>query len=216
MTHRRAAVRRACPTWSRMRRVRLLMFCLCLPLLPFLSGCGTTNAGTFTMTADSSVTLAQGESRTVTVTASSSNIFKGSVFISPHGLPSGVTAAPGSMTVTTGTTSTFTLTASSTATVGTTQVVLIGTSGDLSANATVSVTVTATAPPPPVDGQDFTLTVAPTSATLAAGASTQVTLSSSALNGFSGTISIAINGLPAGVTASPSTLSLKPGTPQTV
>ena len=199
-----------------MRLVRLLMFCLCLPLLSFLSGCGTTAAGTFTMTADSSVTLAQGESRTFTVTATSSNNFKGSVYISPHGLPSGVTAAPGSMTVTTGTASTFTLTASSTATVGTTRVVLIGTSGDLSANATVSVTVTATAPPPPVDGQDFTLTVAPTSATLAAGASTQVTLSSTALNGFNGTISIAINGLPAGVTASPSTLSLKPGTPQTV
>lgn len=198
-----------------MRLVRLLMFCLCLPFLSFLSGCGTTAAGTFTVTADSSVTLAQGESRSFTVTAASSDNFKGSVFISPRGLPTGVTSAPGSLTVTAGTPSTFTLTASSTAPAGTTNVSLIGTSGDLSASAKVAVTVTAVAPPSG-NQQDFTLAVAPASATLGAGASTQVTLSSTAVNGFSGPISVAINGLPAGVTASPATISLQPGTPQTV
>lgn len=194
------------------------MFWLCLPLLSFLSGCGATKAGTFTMTADSSVTLAQGESRSFTVTATSSDSFKGSVFISPRGLPTGVTVTPGSMTVTTGTASTFTLAASSSAAVGTTQVVVVGTSGDLSASATVSVTITATAPTPPPAGnnQDFTLTATPTTLTLTAGSSSQVTLNSSPLNSFSGSISIAINGLPSGVTASPSTVSLQPGTPQTI
>ena len=41
-------------------------------------------------------------------------------------------------------------------------------------------------------------------------------LSATALNGFSGTASVAVSGLPAGVTASPASLTLTPGTPQSV
>ena len=90
-----------------MRHLRLLVLCmLCLPFVWLLSGCGVTDTGSFTMSADSTVTLAQGESRTFTVTPKSSNNFKGSVFVSARGLPTGVTVSPGSMTLTTGTSST--------------------------------------------------------------------------------------------------------------
>ena len=43
-----------------------------------------------------------------------------------------------------------------------------------------------------------------------------VQLTASALNGFSGTTNVSLSGLPAGVTASPTTLSLSPGAPQNV
>ncbi len=50
----------------------------------------------------------------------------------------------------------------------------------------------------------------------AGGGSLPVTLSATALNGFSGAINVTVTGLPSGVTASPSTLSLSAGTPQQV
>ncbi|HEY1767477.1 MAG TPA: hypothetical protein VGG26_07465 [Terracidiphilus sp.] len=63
----------------------------------------------------------------------------------------------------------------------------------------------------------FSLSVNPGSLSLTAGSAAQpVTVTATATGGFSGTISIALTGLPAGVTASPSTLSVTPGTPLTV
>ncbi len=41
-------------------------------------------------------------------------------------------------------------------------------------------------------------------------------LTATALNGFTGNVSVALSGLPAGVTANPASLSLTPGTPQSV
>ncbi len=70
-----------------------------------------------------------------------------------------------------------------------------------------------TAPPP--TQPDFSLAVsprgpwAPTQAELGNRYSSRPT----SLNGFTGTVSVALSGLPAGVTASPTTLSLIPGTP---
>jgi hypothetical protein len=64
---------------------------------------------------------------------------------------------------------------------------------------------------------DFSLTTGASSLTLTAGAAAQtVSLSATALNGFSGTIQITTSGLPSGVTATPSSLTLTPGTPQTI
>lgn len=64
-------------------------------------------------------------------------------------------------------------------------------------------------------GGDFTLMVSPAALTLTASGSGQVSVTASAVNGFSGNVSVAISGLPGGVTASPSTLSLTPGVAQT-
>jgi hypothetical protein len=64
---------------------------------------------------------------------------------------------------------------------------------------------------------DFSFSANVTSLSLTAGGAVQpVTLSASALNGFSGTINVTLSGLATGVSASPSTLSLIPGTPQQV
>jgi hypothetical protein len=59
---------------------------------------------------------------------------------------------------------------------------------------------------------DFAFSANVASLSLTAGGATQVVgLSAAALNGFSGTINVTVSGLPAGVTVSPSTLSLTPG-----
>ncbi len=43
-----------------------------------------------------------------------------------------------------------------------------------------------------------------------------VQISATALNGFTGSVSVALSGLPASVTSAPTSLSLTPGTPQSV
>ncbi len=64
---------------------------------------------------------------------------------------------------------------------------------------------------------DFSLSLSATSLSLTAGGAAQsVTLTATAMNGFTGTVQVALSGLPAGVTASPSTLSLTPGTPLSI
>ncbi len=64
---------------------------------------------------------------------------------------------------------------------------------------------------------DFSFSANLASLSLTAGAAAQpVTLSATALNGFTGAVNVTVSGLPAGVTATPSTLSLAPGTPQQV
>ena len=63
---------------------------------------------------------------------------------------------------------------------------------------------------------DFTLTVDPTSVTLTAGGTGQVIhVNAVPANGFTNTVSVTLGGLPSGVSASPATLSVTPGTAQT-
>jgi hypothetical protein len=70
---------------------------------------------------------------------------------------------------------------------------------------------------PPAAKPDFTLSASASTLTLTPGGSAQsITLSVTGENGFSGTVQVAISGLPTGVTASPASPSLTPGTPQTV
>jgi uncharacterized membrane protein len=189
---------------------------LCLCLVALVAGCGSTDSGstgTFSVSADHLVTIAQGQTRTFTVTPSATEGFKGSVQISVSGMPSGVTLSPANATVSVGTATTFTLTAASDATVGTSTLVVQGISGSLNARTAVSLVITGTT----ASGSGtFTLTASPATLSVAAGSSGQVTLSSTGSNGFSGTIAVAVAGLPSGVTVSPATISLTPGTPVTV
>lgn len=146
----------------------------------------------------------------VTLTATPGNGFNDPVAVSMSGLPAGVTAVPATLNLTPGTPQSVTLTAAANATVGKATVTFTGTSGSLTHTASVALTVAA-APPPP----DFSLSVNPQSLTLTAGASgQQVAVNAAAQNGFSGTVAVALSGLPTGVTASPSTLNLTPGTSQ--
>jgi len=62
---------------------------------------------------------------------------------------------------------------------------------------------------------DFTLTSSPTTIALVpGGAGQQISVSAMPSNGFTAMVSVAITGLPAGVTANPATLNLAPGTAQ--
>ena len=70
------------------------------------------------------------------------------------------------------------------------------------------------APPPPAP--DFSLAVSPASQSVSAGSSVSVSLSASAVNGFSSQISVQVTGVPAGVSVSPTDITLVPSTPQQV
>jgi hypothetical protein len=156
--------------------------------------------------------VAGGAQQQISVQADAENGFTGTVIVAITGLASGVTANPATLTLTPGTAQSVALTASSAAAAGSATVTLTGTSGSLSHSATVSLTVTAAAPPP-----NFSLTVTPTSLTITAGATgAKVSVLATAVNSFSSTVAVAITGLPSGVTASPATLALTPGTAQSV
>ena len=154
---------------------------------------------------------AGGSGQAVVLIAAAINGFTGNVTVAISGLPSGVTASPASVTLTPGVAATVTLTAGATAAAGSPTITFTGTSGTLSHTATVTLTVSVPAPP------DFSLTLSPTSLTLnIGGAGAPVSVTASAMNSFTGTVAVAISGLPTGVTANPATLSLTPGAPQTI
>ncbi len=160
------------------------------------------------------VTLpANGTPATVSLLATAQNGFSANVPVTITGLPAGVTAQPSPITLTPGTAATLTLTAPVGTAAGSSTATLTATSGSLTHTASVAVTVTA----PPSTQPDFSLAVSPAALSLTAGGAGQpVQLTATALNGFTGTVSVALSGLPAGVTANPATLSLTPGTPQSV
>jgi len=70
--------------------------------------------------------------------------------------------------------------------------------------------------PSPAPQGSFSLSVNVTNLTLAAGASQSVSVSATAINGFAQPIQVAVSGLPSGVTASPSSFTLSPGSSQPV
>jgi hypothetical protein len=183
---------------------------LCLLLL---ASCGGSMpappAGDFTLTATpASVPLVLGGvGQQISVNAVPANGFTGMVNVAIAGLPNGVTAQPAALSLTPGAAQTVTLTASASATIGS-MVMFTGISGGLSHSAVVAAIIFS---PPP----DYTLAVSPASVTIVAGAAgAMVNVTATADNSFSGTVAVAITGLPAGVTANPATLSLTPGVAQ--
>jgi hypothetical protein len=166
------------------------------PLLIPLAGTGAAAVANFTLSAaPSSLSIAQGSSGTSTITVNPLNGFTGSVSLAvTSSLPSGVTASF-NPTVTSST-SILTLTASgSAATGGPTVVTITGTSGSLTQTTTINLTVTA--------APNFTLSAAPSSLSIAQGSSGTSTITVNPLNGFTGSVSLAVtSSLPSGVTAS--------------
>jgi len=145
----------------------------------------------------------------ISITANPINSFTGTVAVAITGLPTGVTATPATLTLTPGTAQTVALTASAAAMGGSTILTFTGTSGMLSHTATLTATIS----PPP----DFTLTLSPTSLSITAGATgSPVSVTANPINSFTSTVAVAITGLPTGVSAAPSPLTLTPGTAQTV
>jgi len=71
-------------------------------------------------------------------------------------------------------------------------------------------------PPPPPSTPDFSLSASPNSVSIVAGSSSTTSLAATALNGFTSQVSVQMSGLPPGVTASPTMITLTPGTPSTI
>jgi hypothetical protein len=167
-------------------------------------------AGDFSLTAAPSAltVVAGGAGQTLSVNAVSTNSFAGAVSVAITGLPAGVTAQPATLTLTPGTPQSVSLIANANTVAGSSTLALTGTSGALSHSATVALTVSVPQP-------DYTLALSPASLNVAAGTtSAPVSVSVSGVNSFSGTVSVAIAGLPSGVIANPSTLMLTPGVGQ--
>jgi hypothetical protein len=146
--------------------------------------------------------------QSISVNAVPANGFTGMVSVAITGLPAGVTINPATLSLTPGTVQSVTVTASAATAAGNVMVTFTGTSGALSHSATVAATITA---PPP----DYTLALSPASLTIVASAAgAAVSVTAAGVNSFTGTVAVAITGLPAGVTANPATLSLAPGVAQ--
>ena len=147
----------------------------------------------------SSQTVAQGNATTYTTSISALNGFTGTAALSMSGLPTGATASFNPTSVTGSGSSTLTVVTASTTPAGTYPLTITGVSGTLSHSAAVTLVV---------QGPDFSLSATPSSATVSQGNNGAYTASLSALNGFTGTVSLSVSGLPTGVTASFSPASL--------
>jgi subtilase family serine protease len=148
------------------------------------------------------VDIAEGSSVTTTLSVVPEGAFTGDVNLSAPSLPTGVTATFASNPTTTG--SQVTLTASSTAPVGLSEVglqgdfvaTIAGTTGSASA---LFFPVDVTATPTP----SFTLGFSPVAMTVTQGGTVSTTVTVNKLNGFTGSVALALVGaLPSGVTAS--------------
>ena len=172
-------------------------------------------AGDFSLSVTpSAVTLTGGAAgQSISVLATGTNGFNAPVAVSLTGLPTGVTASPAALTLAPGAAQSITLIASGSAAAGSSILTLTGVSGAITHAVAVALTVNA-APPPP---GDFSLSVTPTSQTIVQGAAgSALSVAATGTNGFSANVVVAITGLPSGVTAAPATLTLTPGTPQSV
>jgi uncharacterized membrane protein len=124
------------------------------------------------------------------VSVSSVNSFAGTVGLTVSGLPAGATAGFSPTTISGSGASTLTVTAGSGTAAGNYPLTITATSGSFTRTASVTLTVT-----------DFSISAAPPSQPVLAGASVPYTVSITALNGFNGTVGLAVSGLPSGASA---------------
>lgn len=135
-----------------------------------------------------SVTAGNRVSYTATVTPSGG--FTGSVTLSVSGLPSGATATFSTNPIIGGSgSSSMSVTSSSTPT-GSYTLTVTGTSGSLTHATTVALVV-----------NSFSISASPATETVTQGNSTTYTVDVAAINGFNGTVSLRVRGLPTNATA---------------
>lgn len=137
-----------------------------------------------------SLSIAQGNNGTSTITVVPTGGFNSSVTFVATGLPTGVVASfnPTSSA----TASTLTLTASPTATTGTATVTITGTSGSTTETTTVGLTVTGTSP------AGYTLSAAAANpATISPGSSSTSTVTLTPVNAYTGTVTLSCSISPA-------------------
>jgi phospholipase C len=164
-------------------------------------GSGQTSSPDFKLGLSSgSVSVTPGStSHPVTLSATGLNGFQDSVSVAVSGLPNGVTVSPVSpFNISAGGNQAITFTVSSSAAPGSATITFQGTSGSLAHSASLTLQI--------VTSANFNLTISPSSILVSPGTSSSpLTVSVSPLNGFSGTVSVTIQGLPTGVSTSPPT-----------
>ncbi|HEY6768182.1 MAG TPA: alkaline phosphatase family protein [Candidatus Sulfotelmatobacter sp.] len=178
--------------WSRLGSLSTIVASLAL-----LAACGGgghssgggSNPADFTLAVSNSPqTVVAGNSTTYTVGITPVNGFAGAVAFSASGVPTGATA---SFSAVSGGSSTLTVTTTTATAAATSTITVTGTSGSLTHSGTASLIVT----PAP----DFTVSFAPSTYTVTAGGSADYTVTVGALNGFTGTVTLAGSNLPSGV-----------------
>ena len=147
----------------------------------------------FTISANpASVTVAQGNQGTSTISIGSTNGFNGSVSLSSSGAPSGVTVSFNPTSVTAPGSSVMTMVVAGTTTPGTYPITVTGTSGTLQHNTTVTLTVTSAG--------TFSISASPSSVTVQQGNQGTSTITTTGSNGFNSSITLSASGAPTGVT----------------
>jgi hypothetical protein len=165
-----------------------------------IMGTGTppssSSGGSFTLKPSAStLAVSQGSSGTDTISVVDAGGFTGSVTLAASGLPSGVTATFAT-NPTTGS-SVLTLAASASATLGNSTITITGTSGALTpATTTIALTIG------PSNTGGFTLSASPANLSIAQSGTGAETITVTDTGGFTGSVTLAVSGLPSGVTAS--------------
>ncbi|MGA3318520.1 MAG: LamG domain-containing protein, partial [Candidatus Korobacteraceae bacterium] len=151
----------------------------------------------FTISASpASLSIAQGNHGTSTITTSVSGGFSSSITLSATGAPTGTTVtfnpqtipAPGSGS------STMTITVGSSTRVGRYPITVTGNGGGIQRSTTVTLTVTAAG--------NFTISASPRSLSVAQGNQGTSTITTTVSGGFSSSISLSASGVPTGTTVS--------------
>lgn len=138
----------------------------------------------------SSQTIVQGNNATYTATVSALNRFSGTVNFSVSGLPQSSNASFNPTSVTSYGTSTLTVYTNSSTPSGTYTLTIIGTYGSLSHSTTVTLVVNSAAT------GDFSINAAPPTVTVTCPASGAYAVTVGSINGFTGTVSFSVSGLP--------------------
>jgi uncharacterized membrane protein len=151
----------------------------------------TVIAPDFTISASpSSNTVLPGGCVSYTVTTTALNGFTGTISLSQSGAPSGSSATFNPLTIAGAGSSTLTVCTSSSTPAGSYTITITGISGSVNHSTPVILTV-----------QDFSILGSPSSQTVTPGTGTSYTVSTTALNGFTGVISLSVSGFPSGASA---------------
>ena len=142
--------------------------------------------------APSSQTINQGSPTSYTVTLNPISGYSGTVTFSASGMPAGVTASFNPVSLTGSGSTALNITTSFSTTPGTYPLTITGTDGTLTHTAAVTLVVT--------PAGDFQMTSSIASQTVNPGENTGFGITISSINGFSGTVSLSLSGLPAGAT----------------
>lgn len=163
------------------------------PLVRTATGTLVVLAPDFSLSASpASQTVAVGAPVSYTVTLTPINSYVGTVSFSVSGLPAGATGSFSPTSLLTSGTTTLSVSVTAAALAGSYPLTITGTDGALTH--TTSVTLVVLAP-------DFSLSASPASQTILVGTTANYSVTLTPLNGYTGTVSFSVAGLPAGAGA---------------